>query len=448
MTNHRNSTQRRLITPESFTDESTGFSGWRARLQTNRAIPTPAVLNGRLFVGGGFGSYDFYALDAKTGFLDWHFRTGDDGPTSAVLSEGCAIFNTESCTLEVVEMKSGSLVWDRWLGDPLLGQPAVDAGRVFIVYPQKGDHFLGAFRLSNGDPLWDVRLEHDVITAPIAIDGKVYASTLDGTVWAIDSETGRVDWTRQMQATSAPWIYNGEVYVAHRENAAESEKKAGERERTQTYNDAASHERTSKFDARSGDNRAAFSVKGAPYLDENWGSGQKASFYQQDANVGFSQAPAAAKLDISSKLIGESMVSRTWRFQGSRPVVVDGVLYDTTGDCLEARDPRSGELRWKWNDAQATAGERRLTPPAVANGRIWAGTWDGRLISWDAASGQVRWSARVGAPCHWQPVVSNGRVFAGLEDGTLVALETGDSLDDGWPMWGGGSGHNGTEHRT
>jgi outer membrane protein assembly factor BamB len=30
-------------------------------------LATPAVFDGKVFLGGGFGSYEFYALDAKTG---------------------------------------------------------------------------------------------------------------------------------------------------------------------------------------------------------------------------------------------------------------------------------------------------------------------------------------------------------------------------------------------
>ncbi|PYJ08872.1 MAG: hypothetical protein DME25_00280 [Verrucomicrobia bacterium] len=89
------------------------------------------------------------------------------------------------------------------------------------------------------------------------------------------------------------------------------------------------------------------------------------------------------------------------------------------------------------------AGERRLTPPAVANGRVWAGTWDGRILSWDALTGDLRWAVKVGAPCHWQPIISEGWVYAGLEDGALLGFATGDPLDTDWPMWGGGCGHNG-----
>jgi hypothetical protein len=41
--------------------------------------------------------------------------------------------------------------------------------------------------------------------------------------------------------------------------------------------------------------------------------------------------------------------------------------------------------------------------------------------------------------------MARGRVFAGLEDGSLVSFKTNAPLDDGWPMWGGGPGHNGPE---
>jgi outer membrane protein assembly factor BamB len=125
--------------------------------------------------------------------------------------------------------------------------------------------------------------------------------------------------------------------------------------------------------------------------------------------------------------------------------VVNGIAYDTTGDRLEARALDTGVVIWSWTDASAEEGERRLTPPAVANGRLLIGTWDGRLVSFDALDGRKRWEVPVGAPCHWQPVMKSGRIFAGLEDGSLVAFETGDPLDDGWPMWGGGPGHNGPE---
>ena len=434
--------------PQSFTDPGTGFHGWRTQLGVRRAIPTPAVSDGRLFVGGGFGSFEFYGFDARTGKAAWHLRTKDDGPTAAVLADGLAVFNTESCTLEVVEMATGRVVWEHWLGDPLLAQPAVMDGRIFMAYPHSGEHRLGCFSLREGRQLWATRLEHDVITAPVVAEGKVYLSTFDGMVWCLDPETGKVEWSQQLQATSAPWVYEGDVFVAHREDAPRGAKQAGDPSRTQSGDALATEpviprERTSRYDSSSGRMKSSWQAKTAAYLSKSSGRARKQAHYEMDSSVGFAAAPSSAKLHIAEEHLGEGLVSRAWRFQGSRPVVVNGILYDTTGDRLEASDARSGEVLWSWQDAESTEGERRLTPPAVANGRVWAGTWDGRLISWNALTGEVRWTVKVGAPCHWQPVVDEGWIYAGLEDGTLIGMATGDPLDTDWPMWGGGCGHNG-----
>jgi outer membrane protein assembly factor BamB len=321
-----------------------------------------------------------------------------------------------------------------------------------MAYPREGRHWLGAFDLASGDPLWETSLRHDVITAPVVAEGHVFLSTFDGTVWSIDPSSGAMLWERPLDATSAPWAYRGEVYVARR--TRERRGRSGREARaTTTTSDVSPSptarprtgpaEETTAWDAKVGEFKARHEAKEAAYLLASWGAERKQTFWADDAAVGFAQGPAAAKLDDVKRQIGEVGVARTWRFQGSRPVVVDGVLYETTGDRLEASDVATRQRRWGWSAAKAVEGERRLTPPAVARGRVLAGTWDGRILSWDAADGEIVWEVEVGAPCHWQPVMAGGWVYAGLEDGSVVAFDTRDPDCDGWPMWGGGAGHNG-----
>jgi hypothetical protein len=143
-------------------------------------------MGGRVYFGGGFGSHEVYALDGHSGHLLWQLKTRDDGPTAVVGVGTLVAFNTESCTLEVVDALDGRLVWERWLGDPLLAQPAIAGPRVVMAYPREGRHWLGAFDLASGDPLWETSLRHDVITAPVVAEGHVFLSTFDGTVWSID----------------------------------------------------------------------------------------------------------------------------------------------------------------------------------------------------------------------------------------------------------------------
>ena len=146
----------RGICPEPVTGPD-GHRGWRLRLPENRPLATPAYWEGLLFVGGGFGSYEFYALDAASGRVVWQFHTGDDGPTAAVVSDGYVAFNTESCILYVLRARTGELVWQKWLGDPLMSMPAISGDRLFMAYPgSDGRHYLACFGLRNGREFWRV----------------------------------------------------------------------------------------------------------------------------------------------------------------------------------------------------------------------------------------------------------------------------------------------------
>ncbi len=96
--------------PIPFLSDDGRFRGWKVSIPGLHTLATPAVSDGRVFLGGGFGSYDFYAFDAADGRLSWQYRTSDDGPTAAVVDEGHVVFNTESCELEVLTV-DGAAVW-------------------------------------------------------------------------------------------------------------------------------------------------------------------------------------------------------------------------------------------------------------------------------------------------------------------------------------------------
>jgi outer membrane protein assembly factor BamB len=426
------------------------FDGWRTTVTPARSIATPAVWGDRVVFGGGFGSHEVYAVDGATGSPIWELRLGDDGPTAATVVDGIAFLNTESCTLVAVDIASGQALWERWLGDPLLAQPAVADGRVMMAWPAGGQHWLGAFESRTGKPMWKAPLAADIITAPVVENGRVYVTTFDGAVSCFSAKSGDSLWTRTMHGTSAPWVEAGDVFVARREPdhrapappSDYTQPHASPRRFTRDARENA-REGVSRLDSCAGEAIGAYSFKDAPYLMKSHGAARKMAFVEEDAAVGFSHQPAAAKLSFAERLIGESRVSRAWRFQGSRPVVSAGILFETAGDRLDATEIASGRLLWSFSDANGTDGERRLTPPAVANGHVLLGTWDGRLVSLEALTGRVRWAVEVGAPVHWQPVMCSGRVFAGLENGSVVCLQTGDASDDGWPMWGGSPGHNG-----
>ena len=62
-----------------------------------------------------------------------------------------------------------------------------------------------------------------------------------------------------------------------------------------------------------------------------------------------------------------------------------------------------------------------VTAPVVSDGKVFAGSNDGRLYALDEASGALLWSATTGASIVHSPAVDAGRVFVGSDDGKFYA---------------------------
>jgi Ca-activated chloride channel family protein len=430
--------------PVAFRSKDGGNQGWKVVIPGGRPLATPAVADGKVFLGGGFGSHEFYAFDAVTGKKLWVYRTKDDGPTAAVVADGCVAFNTESCELEVVTVE-GKPLWKKWLGDPLMSMPAVAAGKVYMAYPDsKGDrkHYLACFELKTGKELWKHDIAGEIITAPVIDNERIFLATLEGTLSCFQAD-GKPAWQEKKNATSAPLVSNGECYFSCREQT--TVKKAG-KDVPQQNESLARRGGEAKDTAK----EITETRRTADYLDSAKRAKSNVENDNQalDAGVGFGGASKGdAKIGQAGMNLGQTSVAGVWSYQGSRPSVVGQQLYSAMGDTLKCVDLKTEKVLWKLDPREKKdKGELLdavLTPPAVVNGKIFLGTAAGELLCLAADSGKKLWSANVGEPIVFQPAVAKGRVYVATSAGSLVCLETGDEKDDGWAMWGANAAHNG-----
>ena len=164
-----------------------------------------------------------------------------------------------------------------------------------------------------------------------------------------------------------------------------------------------------------------------------------------DAGVGFANAPAAANLKAAAQ-IGQPNVKAIWAYQGSRPCLFGDLSAMVHGAKVRAVNVETGKVAWERGLKYTREGTRRpVTPPALAGGKLYLGTADGRIICLDPRTGKTLWQSKVGGRILFEPAVADGCVYAATSDGTLIRLETGDKTADGWHMWGGSAGHNGAE---
>ena len=447
--NRRDAEPPKVPDPEPFQSKDGKIKGWKVVIPGNHSLATPAVVDGKVFLGGGFGSHEFYAFDALTGKKLWVYLTADDGPTAAAVADGLVAFNTESCELEVLTV-DGKPVWKKWLGDPLMSMPGVADGKVFMAYPDSKDkdrqHYVACFDLKTGKEFWKKPIAGEIITAPVIQDNQVYLTALEGTVYCFKQADGELVWKDKKNVTSAPVVWQGRCYFSQREETTVN--KDGKDVKQQNEQMACRLLTTvAPVQALKSTTRIA------DYLDfdkrkEN--SVQEKAQAAQDATVGFAGGKGDAKIEQAMMNLGRGNVAGVWSYQGSKPFIYNDQLFSAMGDLVKCVDPKTEKVLWtkKLHDAKdKELVDAVLTPPAVVNDKIFVGTALGEVFCLSVKSGEVVWKVELGEPILFQPAVAGGRVYVSTEKGSLFCLETGDAKDDGWLMWGGNAAHSGQTER-
>ncbi len=124
----------------------------------------------------------------------------------------------------------------------------------------------------------------------------------------------------------------------------------------------------------------------------------------------------------------------------SSPAVVGGKVYVGSWDGkLYAFNIDTGNPIRGW---PVSTGASIVSSPAVVGGRVYVGTGAGEVYAFNANNGAVvaGWPATVSAGINSSPAVVNGKVYVGADNGKLYAFNasTGTQLA-GWPFSTGGA---------
>ena len=439
-------------------------TGFTIKLPSGAPIPTPTVYKGKLYVSGGFSTKEYFCFDAVTGKFEWGMSLDDDGPTSAVVADDTVVFNTESCTIFALDAKTGQHLWSYFLGDPLTSTPTIANGKVYTSYPAMGgggqapnnsqpgatpkkgpaasapaqakprpaaSHVMICLELKTGKILWQKWIDSDVMSAPVAVDDEVFATTFAGTVYKFKQSDGAILSAHRSRATSAPVIVGNHIYLTKRADNGKDEKCA---------------EEIAGIDRPSQTQTFGAAKREAVYLDDKVQDKAmlKANAGALDAGNGFGAgAPAAANPTAAKGNIGLYNVSSMQAFQGSRILNFKDANYNCMGDELINTDPKDGKIRWKvkLQGDLAKQGGHLAAPPAAAGGQLFLTTLEGEVLQVDPEKGGVTKTYKVGSPVRSQAAIDGGRIYVGTQDGRLVCINTGDTRFTGWVTWGANMAH-------
>jgi outer membrane protein assembly factor BamB len=203
-------------------DAGTGKQKWR--FKTGGPIFSACkVDSGTVY----FGSADHfvYALDAATGALKWKAQT--DGAVLAGPNLACGIVCIGSTDTKIygIDAATGSIIWTVPGQNMFQSQTATDGTRFFVG---GWDNHFRCIDAKSGKVNWDLVLGRvqpqypnfsayaPAITSPAVGDGKVFISTNDGILHALNTEDGKeawhIDWKNM--GYSSPLYHDGRVYCA------------------------------------------------------------------------------------------------------------------------------------------------------------------------------------------------------------------------------------------
>jgi outer membrane protein assembly factor BamB len=190
---------------------------WTHPFQPERINPqVQAIVSaGRVFVGTEMGN--LYALDAKSGQVEWVYPVGAPVVNSVAVLEGTVFTGAMDGAIYAVGASNGNLVWKKQLSDRLgISTAPLLADDKLFVGGRNGTFY--AIEPDSGSILWTYETGAPILQTAAWSRGLVVFGAMDMRVYALYSANGTLAWRSVRLSGVAlkdywPVIWNGKVIV-------------------------------------------------------------------------------------------------------------------------------------------------------------------------------------------------------------------------------------------
>lgn len=344
--------------------------------------------------------------------------------------------------------------WSQSTGGPIEGSPVVSDGRVFVG---STDGKLYAFDAISGSPLWVFDAGGPISGTPALSGGILYVVTNDGKLFALDAVTGKKrlvagEGSPHPGATrTSPSIHEGRLYITTEGGSAIA---YSLQTLTKDWEYSPTQEKVSYIKTPATNTTAAVwdcrdigftpkPIRSSPAVFDDkvfFGSDMHFLFAIDEFGLGGAKAgqtrgawpvngtEGAACLQSRIPEVGDVIRASPASDAQNNLVIVPS--YDNTVRAYQVTD---GLLKWTYNVAWAGRDSRVISTPAVHQGKVYFGSFNGRFYALEtiAASPYVRelWNFTAGDAIWSSPAVSNGLVAFGADDETVYVLDASNGQE-------------------
>ncbi|MEQ8234139.1 MAG: outer membrane protein assembly factor BamB, partial [Gammaproteobacteria bacterium] len=208
----------RVIARES----ESGKLRWVARV-SSEVLAAPSAGNGMTIVRTGDGKV--YGLDSASGASVWIYDLSVPsltlrGTSAPVIDDDIVVVGFDNGRIVALDLRSGRQLWDSALAIPsgrsdLERMVDVDSDPVVAgttVYVASFHGQVGALSIIDGQLLWTREISS--YTELALGDGRVYVTDEEGSIWALDRESGTSVWKQdalRYRYVTAPTYFDGYV---------------------------------------------------------------------------------------------------------------------------------------------------------------------------------------------------------------------------------------------
>ena len=317
--------------------------------------------------------------------LLWTFEAGEAIESSAAIVGGTVFVGTQKNELLALSLDNGSVYW-RYQIDAPIGEssPAYSGG---VVYIGDLNGWLHAVNSSNGKKIWAFKTGSEIKSSPVVVGDRVLIGSYDENLYSVSTRDGSQQWKFKTNGPvhATPGVSEGIAFVAGCDEMFRA--------------------------IRISDGKEVFSVSSEAYTGASPALRGNAAFYGTFNN------------EVLMVNLTEHKVS--WRYEHperkfpfySSAAVTANLVVVGGRDKLVHGLSLSGKAVWSF-----TTRARVESSPAIAGGRVFVGSNDGRFYVLNLNTGAKVWEFNAGGALSASPAIANGRIVIGSQDGRLYCF--------------------------
>ena len=315
----------------------------------------------------------------------WTYEAGGSIESSAAIVGGTVFVGTEKGELVALNLENGNVYWKYSTGSSIgESSPAYSGGVVYI-----GDlgGTLHAVNASDGKQVWTAKTGSEIKSSPVVYGDRVLIGSYDEHLYCFSARNGSVLWKFRTHGPvhATPGIASGMAFIAGCDEVFRA--------------------------IRISDGKEVFNVSSGAYTGASPALRSGMAYYGTFNNevLGVS----LGKRDIVWRY---EHPQRKFPFYSSAAVTASRVVVGGRDKLIHGLTP-SGKAAWTF----ATRA-RVESSPAIAGGRVYVGSNDGRFYVLALTNGAKLWEFNAGGALSASPAIANGRVVIGSQDGRLYCF--------------------------